>query len=336
MPNLHELFDAASDGLPPLPDLAPTARRIVRQRRLATRSAAAALSSALVIGAGTFVLSGQHVGGVANTASGTPRTFSAQYVLDTLRSLWPISGQHLDYVPESGQATIVISEGGHEVGQMFFEVSPDASQFPNVLTCWYGGPGADCVRTKAADGDQVLAEVAAATPVAIGSLPAATGPASSPPPVGATSSPPPVGATASPPPNGATASPPPATDSKVANAWATPAPGSARLNVSARAYRLHGTSLGQLTVILGQGSLPTKQQMLTLVEATAYEQLIESAAAAGSFAWLGTPPATATASGGATQTPTAPYSSAPSNPSSPEASVTPPRGSDSAQPPASP
>ncbi|HET9171332.1 MAG TPA: hypothetical protein VFN97_17975, partial [Actinospica sp.] len=66
MPNLHELFDAATDGLPPLPDLAPGIRRIVRRRKIATRSAGAALSSALVIGAGTILVGGIH----ASTPSG--------------------------------------------------------------------------------------------------------------------------------------------------------------------------------------------------------------------------------------------------------------------------
>ncbi|HXR71072.1 hypothetical protein [Actinocrinis sp.] len=302
MPNLHELFDAASDGLPPLPDLAPAARRIVRRRKTATRCAAAALSSALVIGAGTFVLSGQHAGGVANIAGSTPRAFSNQYVLDTLRGLWPINGQHLALDPDYGQA-IVVSEGGKSVGRMFFQVNPDSASVPGVLGCMYGDPGVSCTTMKTADGDRVLVEHATESPIGQGL--AGTAPLH-------------------------------ATATSEATATAAEQAHSAGQGGSLRAYRLHGTSLGQLSVVIDKGTTPTDQQLFALVESTAYEQLIESATAASSFEWLGTPPATATQTRTATQTATAAQGSTQARPPTPGASVTPPRGSDSARPPATP
>lgn len=112
MPNLHELFDAASDGLPPLPDLAPDARRIVRRRKLATRSAGAALSSALVIGVGTMLI-GIHASTPADTgfgagspsagSSNTERAFPLaetfhEEAVSALQQIWPIAGERIEYL----------------------------------------------------------------------------------------------------------------------------------------------------------------------------------------------------------------------------------------------
>ncbi len=256
MSDLYDLFDAASDGLPPLPDLAPAARRIARRRQLAARTTAAVLSSALVIGAGTFALSAQRSGTSVGGASRTPQSYSGQYVLDTLRSLWPIRGQHLALT--AGGYGIDIMQGDHMVGRMFFEVNLDADKFPSMLKCNYGSPGGDCVSAKSSDGDAVLAEFRPAGaepgPVTAGSLhtfPSAT-------------------------------------------ATAIGTPGltlSAQKNGFGRAYRLHGTHLGQLTMMGSTDAMPTNGQLLALVESASYEQLIESAAAADSFQWLGTPPA---------------------------------------------
>lgn len=113
MPNLHELFDAASDGLPPLPDLAPGARRIVRRRKLATRSAGAALSSALVIGAGTMLV-GVHgsnpstgdgiAAGSSNTSRAIPlaKTFHEEAVA-ALQRIWPVAGEQIKFVGKPDQ-----------------------------------------------------------------------------------------------------------------------------------------------------------------------------------------------------------------------------------------
>lgn len=54
--NLYELFDTATDNLAELPDLAPVAERIVRRRRITTRSFSAACAAALIIGVGTLTL----------------------------------------------------------------------------------------------------------------------------------------------------------------------------------------------------------------------------------------------------------------------------------------
>ncbi|HZP54576.1 hypothetical protein [Actinocrinis sp.] len=114
MPNLHELFDAASDGLPPLPDLAPTARRIVRRRKLATRSAGAALSSALVIGAGTILIGGVHSSnpasgdgfgaGSSSTTRAIPlaKTFH-QEAVSALQRIWPVAGEQIKFVGKPDQ-----------------------------------------------------------------------------------------------------------------------------------------------------------------------------------------------------------------------------------------
>lgn len=109
MPNLHELFDAASDGLPPLPDLAPNARRIVRRRKIATRSAGAALSSALVIGAGTMLIGGIHASTPSDTGFGAGSSPSAgqlivhaktfhEEAVAALQKIWPIAGERIKYV----------------------------------------------------------------------------------------------------------------------------------------------------------------------------------------------------------------------------------------------
>lgn len=77
--NLYELFDTATDNLTPLPDLAPAAERIVRRRRIATRSFSAACAAALVIGVGTLTLHPDNgmpadigVGGPCSSASASP------------------------------------------------------------------------------------------------------------------------------------------------------------------------------------------------------------------------------------------------------------------------
>lgn len=280
MPTLHDLFDAATDGLPPLPDLAPTARRIARRRQLAARTTAAVLSSALVIGAGTFVLSAQHASSVVSGTSSTPHTFSSQYVLDTLRSLWPIHGEQLSLDPSASDA-VIVKRGGNAVGRLVFATYPDVSKVPSALGCERGTPPGSCVTARSDDGDRVLAEYS------MGVVP----------------------------------------DSNAAS--------TARSNIKsklARTYRLHGTYLGQLTVFGAFDALPTDQELLTLVESAAYEQLLESAVAASSFQWLGTPPAGVPSYSYGPSPSTTPNTA--SRGASPRGSVyfTHPRGSGSAQP----
>ncbi len=161
MPSLHELFDAATDGMPPLPDLAPSARRIVRRRQLATRTSAAVLSSALVIGAGTFALSVQHSGNARDAASGPPHAYNQQYVLDTLRNLWPNKNQQLSAMP--GGIGIVVTQAGKEAAFAYFSVFADASKFPSELSCL---SQQDCLKATTDDGDNVLAEHGQFSPAA--------------------------------------------------------------------------------------------------------------------------------------------------------------------------
>jgi len=164
MPNLHELLDAATDGLPPLPDLAPSARRIVRRRRLAARTTAAVLSSALAIGAGTFTLS-MHNSSRATDADNNlqpAHAYSNQYVLDILRSLWPLKNQQLTLDP-TGPYAIIVTQDGRSISRIYFEVIPDIDSFPGMLGCsgYYGVRGV-CIEGKADDGDPVLTSISSA------------------------------------------------------------------------------------------------------------------------------------------------------------------------------
>ena len=111
---LHDLFDAATAGLSPLPDLVPEAHRIVRRRRLATHSLGAALSAALAIGVGTFALdspgrSDGHTGiGVQARLSASTES-SASMLADyknraaaLLQGIWPVTGETIRPAPGEG------------------------------------------------------------------------------------------------------------------------------------------------------------------------------------------------------------------------------------------
>lgn len=269
MPNLHELFDAASGDLPPLPDLAPSARRIVRRRQLAARTSAAVLSSALVIGAGTFALAVQNSGNARDAASGPLQAYSRQYVLDTLRSLWPNKDQQLSAMPPGGDG-IIVTQDGKQVAYAYFEVMADIRKFPGALNCF--NPPNDCFRATTADGDNVLAEHDSFT----------WGPG----------------------PSGGTYAPFPHASASVGTIPTKIVPTIAgspvRMPVylfgqasgQAIGYRVHGIYFGQLNItVLSGPEVMTDQQMLGIVESPAYEQLMESAVAASSLSWFGTPPA---------------------------------------------
>lgn len=115
--DLHDLFDAATADLPPLPDLVPEAHRIAHRRRLATRSLGAALSAALAIGAGTFALdgpwrSGGATGFSAQAASGsTERDFKTRAAA-LLQSVWPVHGETIRPAVGDPQAFVIIAPGG--------------------------------------------------------------------------------------------------------------------------------------------------------------------------------------------------------------------------------
>lgn len=260
MPTLHELFDAATDGMPPLPDLAPSARRIVRRRQLATRTSAAVLASALVIGAGTFALS-VHPGNAGDAAGNPPQAFSLQYELETLQSIWPNKNQQLSLQPGGG-SSILISEHGRAISYMHLHVLADISRFPEELGCTTAA--VDCVQATTPDGDKVLAQDGdfSTQEVTITATPSHW--------VGQSSA-------------GSSLNVPTAPGKKIA----LPAGG------EQLAYRLHGTYLGQLELASNDGpNFPlTDQQLLAVVESPAYEQLVESAIASSSLDWFGTPPA---------------------------------------------
>lgn len=258
MPSLHELFDAATDGMPPLPDLAPSARRIVRRRQLATRTSAAVLSSALVIGAGTFALSVQHSGNARDAASGPPHAYNQQYVLDTLRNLWPNKNQQLSAMP--GGIGIVVTQAGKEAAFAYFSVFADASKFPSELSCL---SQQDCLKATTDDGDNVLAEHGQFSPAAATASASHTLSQTLPPTT-------------------------PATTPTNSNSQSKPID---QVSGASRGYRLHGAYFGQLSIAgLTGAQLMTDQQLLEIMESPAYEQLIESAVAASSVNFFGTPP----------------------------------------------
>ena len=252
MPNLHELFDAASGDLPPLPDLAPSARRIVRRRHLAARTSAAVLSSALVIGVGTFALSAQNSGNARDAANSPPRAYSQQYVLDTLRSLWPNKNQQLN--PEDSTPMIDVMQDGQQVGFVSFGVFSDVALFPGALNC--AGQDKGCLTTTTDDGDKVLGET-----LGEGSALAYSTPS-------------------------------PSAGWPTKQAWPSLNPSTMSVNVLAniRGYRLHGSYLGLLNALgSNKTALLTDQQALDIAESPAYEQLIESAVAASSVNSLAKP-----------------------------------------------
>jgi hypothetical protein len=277
MPTLHELFDAASGDLPPLPDLAPTARRIVRRKQLAARMSAAVLSSALVVGAGTFALAVQQSGDARDAAGSPPQAFTDQYVLDTLRGLWPDKNEHLSLGSSGG---VDVWRNNKTVAFVTFDVLADVANFPNELTCpdWMK----DCRKATASDGDEVIVRTdrfkqdSAASQIARSSV--APSPSSSPLPVG----------------------------------LSTAADG--------MAARLHGTYFGRLMLNSSDDGQLTADQLLGIVESPAYAQLIESAVAASSLDWFGTPPngyPTGTASPSASAYPATPSPGIPSATASP-------------------
>lgn len=123
--DLHDIFDAATADLPPLPDLVPEAHRIVRRHRLTTRSLGAALSAALVIGAGTFALaspwrSGSSTGfsvqagsgaGSSSGSASAERDFKIRAAA-LLQSVWPVQGETIRPATDDAQAFVILAPGG--------------------------------------------------------------------------------------------------------------------------------------------------------------------------------------------------------------------------------
>jgi hypothetical protein len=175
MPNLHELFDAASDDLPPLPDLAPTARRIVRRRKTATRCAAAALSSALVIGAGTMLIGGIQastpsdtgIGAGSSPSSGQPivhaKTFHEEAV-SALQKIWPISGERIKYVGTPNHTVYAATTpiASYRVVLAFHRLPPnDPRNLPHMPCATDTGPQSGFTCSDLPNGQTVAARVGA-------------------------------------------------------------------------------------------------------------------------------------------------------------------------------
>jgi len=119
--DLHDLFDAATADLPPLPDLVPEAHRIEHRRRVATRSLGAALSAALVIGAGTFALNasgrsdgstGLSVKAGSGSASGSAERDFKTRAAALLQSIWPVHGETIRPAVGAAQAFVIIASDG--------------------------------------------------------------------------------------------------------------------------------------------------------------------------------------------------------------------------------
>ena len=177
MPNLHELFDAASDGLPPLPDLASDARRIVRRQKIATRSAGAALSSALVIGAGTMLIGGIHASTPSGDglSAGSPsyitrpiplaKTFHEEAV-SALQRIWPIAGEQIKYVgkPDHTVYAAVTPTASYRIVLAFYQLPANDPQNRPHMTCATDtGPQSGFACSELPDGHTVAARVGQGT-----------------------------------------------------------------------------------------------------------------------------------------------------------------------------
>lgn len=180
MPNLHELFDAASDGLPPLPDLAPRARRIAHRRKLATRSAGAALSSALVIGAGTMLIGGIHASTPSETGLGAgtgagpsstgrafalARTFHEEAV-SALQQIWPVAGEQIKFVGKNDQTAYVAvtPTASYRVVLAFYLLpANDPQNQPHLACATDTGPQSGFACSDLPNGHTVAARVGAGT-----------------------------------------------------------------------------------------------------------------------------------------------------------------------------
>ena len=156
--DLHNLFDAATADLSPLPDLVPEAHRIVRRRRLTTRSLGAALSAALVIGAGTFALDSPWHSDGSPGFSSTQVGLSASTLSDyktraaaLLQGIWPVADE-----------TIRPAKGAP---QAFEIVAPDGKVYPLTLrTDWTAHTGGKTMlvghtTTSGANGPEAEADI---------------------------------------------------------------------------------------------------------------------------------------------------------------------------------
>lgn len=174
MPNLHELFDAATDDLPPLPDLVPSTRRIARRRKLATRSAGALFSSILVIGASTILIGSIHTSTHAGTGAGfgggsssTGRPIAVvgsfqEEAVAALQQIWPVAGERITFVgkPDQTVYAAVTPKASYRVVLAFYQLPADDPQNqPHVPCATDTGPASGFACSELPNGHTVAARV---------------------------------------------------------------------------------------------------------------------------------------------------------------------------------
>lgn len=178
MPNLHDLLDAATDDLPPLPSLAPQARRIARRRTRARRSAGVALcSSILILGVGATVI-GLHAstpsgtGTSAGTGSSgtrrivTPTDHFHDEAVSVLQQIWPIAGERIEFVGKPNQTiyAAVTPTASYRVVLAFYQLpANDPQNQPHVPCATDTGSQSAFACSELPDGHTVAARVGEGT-----------------------------------------------------------------------------------------------------------------------------------------------------------------------------
>jgi hypothetical protein len=151
MTDLYHLFEAATDDLAPLPDLAPNARRIARRRSVTTALTSTVLSAALVIGVGTVVFLGTRngpatVGAGFGSGSGGSKaiTFTAKpepgqfpnQATAALQAIWPFNGERITYTgAQKNKSFDVVTQLGTYPLTLGYESVPDSNPAEESAPC---------------------------------------------------------------------------------------------------------------------------------------------------------------------------------------------------------
>jgi hypothetical protein len=182
MPELHDLFDAASDDLPPLPDLLPDVHRAARRRTL-TAGAATGVGVAVLVGisavglfavrdgtgaaddsgSGTGALNSGPVGAFPSENPSMARSAFETYAAGVLQAEWPLPGERIapDGATKSGppRFSVLTAQGKDEIVMSFERLPKNATQQAKA-PCATGTPqqGADIFACgKLSGGDTVTA-----------------------------------------------------------------------------------------------------------------------------------------------------------------------------------
>ena len=182
MSELHDLLDAASDDLPPLPDLLPDVHRTARRRSFATGAAVgvgvAALVGASAVGlfavrdgTGAAVTSGNGSGALGSGQDSAfpsddpsmSRSAFETYAAGVLQAEWPLSGERItpDGTSVNGlpQFSVLTPQGKDRI-LLSFDSLPKSDADQATAPCATGTPqqGAnDFVCGKLPGGDTVTA-----------------------------------------------------------------------------------------------------------------------------------------------------------------------------------